>query len=371
MTNIQIPFVRPLLPTDEDMFSEIREVLISGQVTNYAARVRKFEREMQLFLDCDHVIAISNASSGLLLSLMATLTNPGRVILPAYTFVSTLNAVLGAGHEPVFCDINPHTFTMDPRHLSELVKTYDNVKAVIPVNVFGVPPNLRSISQSIKRREIKVLYDNAHGMGTTDQRGRRNSLTDIEIVSLHATKVFPVGEGGLAMTNNPQLAEKMRKLINHGLHPDLRRIEHGINAKMDEIRAIIGLRKLGTFAQEISDRRSSARFIRSAFSRFPELFSVQEIPEGVISNFQNLGILINDPRIQPGDLIEAFRKEGIQTRRYFDPLLTKLPSYQHIKLPVSEDIWNRLVSFPIHTNMDIACLTYIDQAIEKVVRSLR
>jgi dTDP-4-amino-4,6-dideoxygalactose transaminase len=369
----EIPGIRPYFEMDHAAMEAIARALESGQVSNNGPQVRAFEAALATFLEVPETATVTNGSDALMLALKAMRLDAGAVILPAYTYIATLNAVVQCGFEPIFCDVASDTFTMDSHHLTELIQTRRDARCVIPVNVYGVPPDLRAIRAKCDGAGLKLLYDNAHGFGV-ETNGRRYAVeADAQIFSFHATKTLPAVEGGLVIARESALIAEVKRLRNHGLGASARECGAGFNAKMDELRAIIGANSLRTFAEALARRRSYGFRMLKCFDKFPEIYRTQEIPDGVETNFQNLGVCcLPAQKIGLKAAMDLFKARGIGVRSYFDPPLYKIPGFDGAgALPVTEFIWQTLISFPIHSRMSEAALEQIEQSIEEVASILQ
>ena len=373
MPCLQIPGIRPYFEPDPTALAAIADALASGQVSNNGSHVKAFEASLAEYLDVPETASISTGSDALMITLKAMRLPPGRVILPAYTYIATLNAVVQCGFDPIFCDAESDGFTMDSEHLRELIRTHSNVVCVIPVNVFGIPPDLASIRAACDAANLKLLYDNAHGFGVETDGCRYGREADAQIFSFHATKTLPAVEGGLVIASDPTVMEAVKRLRNHGIGATLLETGPGFNAKMDELRAIVGASSLRTFPEALARRRIYGHRLTKRFEQFPDIYRIQKIPDNVATNFQNLGVCCL-PAEQRGlvNVLQLFKSRGIGVRPYFDPPLYKIPGFEASgALPVTETIWQTLVSFPIHSRMSEPALEQIEGAIGDVTSVLR
>jgi dTDP-4-amino-4,6-dideoxygalactose transaminase len=369
----QVAGIRPYFEVTPEVLQTIATVLESGQVTNNGPHVRGFEKGLAEYLNVPETVAVSNGTDALLLALMAMRFETGAIILPAYTYIATLNAIVQSGHKPVFCDVTSDGFTMDPDHLRSLIKTTPDLRCVIPVNVFGIPPDLRWIQSVCEAAGTKIVYDNAHGFGVERHGYRFAPEADVQSFSFHATKALPAVEGGLVIAKDPAITARVRRLRNHGLGASLAETGAGINAKMDELRAIIGTNSLRNFPESLARRASYGHRLLESFQLFPDIYRTQQIPKGVTTNFQNLGVCCR-PALQLGleVVLTLFRERGVGVRSYFDPPLYKIPGFDAGGLlPVTESIWRSLISFPIHSRMNEAVLNQIEEAVKDVAGILR
>jgi len=368
----EIPGIRPYFEVDEEGLQTIAGLLASGQITNNGRQVQAFEKSLANYLGVEETVAVSSGSDGLLLAFQALSLPRGRVILPAYTYIATLNAVVQAGLEPVFCEIEGGSFTLDVKHLAELLAQQTAVRCVLPVNVFGVPADLPAIRKLCDRAGAKLVYDNAHGFGTEVAGLRIPEEPDVQVFSFHATKTLPAVEGGLIVSDNPDLLALTRRLRCHGLAPVAAEARPGFNAKMDEIRAVIGRNSLQHFPETLARRRAYGHRLRKCFERFPGVYQAQVIPENVSTNFQNLGVCC--PRathLGLAAVLALFQSRGVGVRSYFDPPLYRFTGFAPgAALPVTERVWQTLISFPIHSRMTEAVLLRLEQAVAEVAEKL-
>lgn len=368
----EIPGIRPYFEVDEEGLQTIAGLLASGQITNNGRHVQEFEKSLANYLGVKETVAVSSGSDALLLALKALSLPCGQVILPAYTYIATLNAVVQAGLEPVFCEIEGDSFTLDVKHLAELLAQQTAVRCVLPVNVFGVPADLLAIRKLCDRAGAKLLYDNAHGFGTEVAGLRISQQPDVQVFSFHATKTLPAVEGGLIVSDNPEVIALTKRLRCHGLAPVAADARPGFNAKMDEIRAVIGRNSLRHFPETLARRRAYGHRLMECFDRFPGVYKVQVIPENVNTNFQNLGVCC--PRathLGLAAVLALFKSRGVGVRSYFDPPLYRFSGFApDAALPVTELVWQTLISFPIHSRMTEAVLLRIEQAVAEVAEEL-
>lgn len=367
----RIPAVRPILDPSPKMLNDFETSLRSGWVSNNGPHVRRFEHELAKYLGVEDVVAVSNCADALSLS-FRLLKVKGKVILPSYTFIATLNAVIENNLTPVFCDIDPQTFTLSCSEVERLLDNDPEIACIVPVNVFGVPAELEQLSLLAKKAKVQMLYDNAHGFGTIKDGKKVSEIPDIQVFSFHGTKTLPSVEGGLLISNRKELIDEAKIIRNHGIAPDLLKSKVGMNTKMDELRAIVGLHSLERFEKSNRLRRGYATRLRNyVMEKCDSLFSLQYIPDGVISNFQNLAIRCKNPDINLTDIIKAFDEQGIEAKSYFNPALHKL---EHIKekfnLPVTELVWSSLVCIPVHNFMTEPDLCAIEEALSTVTESL-
>lgn len=372
-----LPNIRPLFDCDSDLGGRIQRILVSGQVTNGGPRQQALERRLAEWLGVAESVVVSNGADALSLALAALPAAPGaKAILPSYTFIATLNAVRAAGLTPVFCDIDPETFTLCPQALERLLAKTSDVAWVIPVAVFGIPAELAKLCPLAEAVGARVLYDNCHGFGSEVDGARVLSGPLVQTISMHATKVLPGIEGGILLSDDADLLARFRQLRNHGIAADPLQSTVGMNTKLDEVRAEITLAQLAGIDGALARRRGYGERLRGFIDRagLGDVFRLQRIPEGVRSNFQNHGILCPLPDQRARDVVVAdFQARGIGARPYFHPALHRLPAFsdQPFDLPHTENVWTRWVCLPLHARMAAPDLERLEQSLLEIGQKLR
>ena len=223
----------------EDIGDDIEAVFRSGRISNFGPLVRAFERELSERLQVEHCLAVSNASIGLLL-LLETLPRGSEVIVPSFTFLPTLQALLWNGLRPVFADIDPNTFTLCPGSVRSVMD--EDVSAIVTVNVFGVPGDIEELTRIADHNGCQLYFDSAHGIGTRHDGQLIGGSGAAEVFSLSATKLLPCGEGGLVCTNLERIATQIVDRRNYGFRKgEANSGNLGVNARITEISAALGL----------------------------------------------------------------------------------------------------------------------------------
>ncbi|WP_437581456.1 DegT/DnrJ/EryC1/StrS family aminotransferase [Sorangium sp. So ce887] len=363
-----IPMVLPQVDEPDAIAAQLAEVLRSGRLSNGGPYAEGFERAIATFLGVEEAVVVSNGAVAISLAIEAAAVRRGKAILPAFTFIATLNAAVHAGFEPIFCDIDPETWTLDPEHLRGLLAKHD-VTLVLPVNVFGVPPDLAGIARQARAAGAAVIYDNAHGMGTETASREAEALLTATTYSLHATKILVAAEGGVVVSPDREVSAAMRRLRNHGLTQPLRASVPGMNAKIDELRAALALASLRRLPEALARRRAYLERLRAALSGHPQVYRTQRIPPGVILNGQNLGVRLVDVPID--DAVAAFARRGVEARRYFYPPLHELTcAPAGDALPNTDRLCAGQVCLPLHSHMSEETLERIEAAIHGVAEEL-
>jgi len=369
----RVPWVRPIFELDDGLFADMRAALSTGRVTNNGPFLIDFERRLASYLGVDDCVAVSSGSAALLLVTRALGIDGAKAVVPAFTFIATLNALVCSGVTPVFCDIEPDTWTLSPTSLRRLVAAEPDIRLVVPVNVFGVPPDMNAILPIVDSIGATLMVDNAHGLGTVQGGVHCVPGPIAQTYSLHATKVLPAIEGGAVVSADSRLLSEIRRLRNHGLAGDPRASTPGYNAKMSELHAAVALRSLQSLDESVRHRREYATRLRRVLTEdCATTFAVQRIPEGVQSNFQNLGVLARvGPRGDVTAIQAVLEAEGIETRRYFWPALHDLPEYRgRFSLPVTEEVDRSVLCLPLHSYMEQRTLARVERALRRTAARL-
>lgn len=377
-----IQCIQPQVSNIAWVTAELGAVVRGARLSNHGPHVTLLEQELEAWLGAP-VAMTSCGSMALELGLRAILMDSGRsgrrqAILPACTYVATLNAVQAVGLEPVFCDIDPDTWTLSTDHLRRLLSQHADVAVVIPVNVYGVPPDLTTIATLAHAAGAKVLYDNAHGLGTLMGGHAGPAHADVSAWSMHATKVLPAAEGGFVSTQVPEYLARVKRLRNHGIDGDLETTWAGHNAKMSELHAVLGRASLGSRSHILQSRRQNLeRLRRAVVAAGRGHLRNQRIPAGVVANGQNMTVLVVDAEGQPDAtgaslILQELAAAGVEARRYFWPPLHKLVRVAHLSatLPVTDAVMPALVCLPLHTAMSAETLETMEQALAHVVAGL-
>jgi dTDP-4-amino-4,6-dideoxygalactose transaminase len=337
--------------------SQAIQAAVEGGQWIHGPQVAKLEEEIAAWAGVKHAIACANGTDALLLLLLAW--NVGRgdaVFVPAFTFAGTAEAVVLAGATPVFVDVLPGTFNMDPASLETAIAKNDKEgllksKVVMPVDLFGQPADYRVLGQIAKRKGLKLLCDTAQGFGGLLDGVKAGAIGDAAATSFFPAKPLGCyGDGGACFTNDSALKDVLTSLRMHGQGSE--RYEHvriGMNSRLDTIQAAILLEKLKIFDEEIDLRNFIARRYDSAFAGSKVI--VPHVIEGAVSVWAQYTLQVSDrSQFQAG-----MKERGIPTAIHYPIPLSRQPAYLHypsVPTPVSEALSNRVISLPMHPYLD-------------------
>jgi len=322
--------------------------------------VAQFEKDISQWAGVKHAIACANGTDALLLILRAWGIGPGdAVFVPAFTFAASAEVVALAGASPVFVDVLPDTFNMDPASVETAIALVKKdgalkAKAVMPVDLFGQPADYRTLEPIARREGLKLLCDTAQGFGGLLDGKRAGAIGDAAATSFFPAKPLGCyGDGGACFTNDDDLNDKLRSLRMHGQGSD--RYEHvqiGMNSRLDTIQAAVLIEKLRIFDDEIEKRNAVARRYSDAFTGSNRI-KIPVVIEGAVSTWAQYTLQVADRgRFQAG-----LKEKGVPTAVYYPIPLSRQPAYAGYPsppVPVSEALSGHVVSLPMHPYLEPA-----------------
>ena len=368
-----IAFQRPSLPGLDAIESYYSASETARWYSNGGPCTTLLAERIGGMLACD-VVPVANGTLGLMVAL-AGLRETGAlrgpvILVPSFTFTATAAACSWVGLEPVFVDIEPEGWHMDPDALRDALEALGpDVGAVMPVAAFGTPPSPKVLSEwegICAEAGIRLIVDAAAGFGALARDGRIMSVMgDITVFSMHATKPFAAGEGGLVCCRDERLGEAIASLVNFGFDAErVVRSSVGLNAKLAELPAATALAALDTLPAALEGRRSSAALYRGALE--PHLAFQAECDR---STWQFVPALARS-RAERDAALRAAADAGIECRSYYDPL-HRFPAYQRVRvvgaLPCTEDVSARILSLPLAPDMPRDQVEYVCEVLGAVI----
>jgi len=349
----KINVTQSLLPDRKRFHAYVDQILDSGWLTNRGQCVRELEEKLQEYLGVRNVVLVNNATSGLQVAYKA-LGLKDEVISSPFTFIATASSAVWEGLDVVFADIDAQTLNINPKEIE--AKITPKTSAIVPVHVFGNPCDVLAIDELAKKHHLKVIYDAAHAFGVKFQGESILNHGDISVLSFHATKLFHTIEGGAMIINDDDLCETVRKMINFGITGPESIECLGINAKMNEFQAAMGLCLLDKMDDVIERRGQLSRLYDE---RLGGLVQRQTWSNQAVRNFGYYPVLFTSEAITK-HVQEALNAQDIFPRRYFYPSLDSLPFIsQGAQCPVSADVATRILCLPLYAD-------FTDKECEKV-----
>jgi dTDP-4-amino-4,6-dideoxygalactose transaminase len=336
-----INITKAYLPNIDKYKSYIDEIYKNGQLTNNGPLVQKLERKLEKYLGVNNVILAANGTLSLDVA-YRVLNLTGDVITTPFSFVATTSSIVSKGLNPLFTDISPHTFNIDPNLIENSITS--KTSAIIPVHVYGNTCEVEDIKEIAKKHNLKVVYDAAHAFDVKYKNQSILNYGDIATLSFHATKLFHTIEGGALVIKDDKLANQARRFINFGISNTESIESIGLNAKMNEFEAAMGLCVLDDIKFILEKRKTIYNNYVQALSGLVQL---QQKNNNSSNNYAYFPIVTNREdqllRIQ-----KKLNNMNIFPRRYFRPSLNKLNYVQQGQhCPISEDISNRTLCLPL------------------------
>ncbi len=372
----EIRVTSPLLPELDELQEFLQEIWRTKWVTNNGHFHSLLEKELTQYLRIPAISLFTNGTLPILTALKA-LEIKGEVITTPYSFVATAHSIKLSGCKPVFVDIDPMTCNLDAYKIEEAITP--KTTAILPVHCYGNPCNVTKIKEIADKHKLKVIYDAAHAFGVEiPTEGKIESILrwgDMSIVSFHATKVFTTLEGGALIVPDEATKKTVDLMRNFGIADETTILTAGINSKMDEVRAAIGLASLRHIDGAIAARKRISERYREQLRDVEGIRVLPEIP-GIKYNYGYFPVFI-DKKIfgSSRDSVYFQMKEaGFLCRRYFFPLLSDIPVYKELEssapenLPIARRLSESVLCLPIHHEMSE---DDVDRIISRLLRLRR
>ncbi|WP_448885304.1 dTDP-4-amino-4,6-dideoxy-D-glucose aminotransferase VioA [Citrobacter telavivensis] len=363
-----IPVTQPFLPELSEFTAYLEKIWENKWLTNNGPFHQELESELCKYLGVEYISLFNNATIALITALQALRIN-GEVITTPYSFVATSHSILWNGLKPVFVDIDPNTFNIDPKKIEAAITP--NTTAIMPVHCYSNPCDVESIQTIADNYGLRVIYDAAHAFGVNYKGQSILKYGDLSVLSFHATKVFNTFEGGAIICQDAKTKQRIDRLKNFGIADELTVTAPGINGKMSEINAAFGLVQLKYIDQAIKLRKTIDARYREAFSDVNGI-SVYLHDKNANSNFSYFPILIEpEYPLTRDELYEELKENNILSRRYFYPLISNMSMYREIvtasknNLPAANMIADKVLCLPIFNELTASDVNTIIQIVKK------
>ncbi|MCW3985098.1 MAG: DegT/DnrJ/EryC1/StrS family aminotransferase [Candidatus Bathyarchaeota archaeon] len=365
-----IPINKPLLGEEE--VEAVVIVLRSGILTSRTKSgsiVGLFEDAFAKFVKAKHAFAVNSGTSALHLSLLAAEVGPGNeVIVPSFTFVSTAETVVLVGAKPVFVDINLETYNIDPEKTGKAITK--NTKAIIPVDLFGLPAETKPIKEIAQEHGLAVIEDAAQAHGAQYAGKPAGSFADLACWSFYASKNMTTGEGGMITTNSDEYAEKLPYMRSHGEKEEYVSSMIGHNFRMPEMEAAIGRVQLEKLPNFLKQRRRNAERIASKLEGIKEL-QLPTVPKGYKHSWYLFTVrLKNADEKKRDETIVELKKLSIGATAYYRVPIHLMPFYSKFSkhgLPNTEKAARQVFSLPVHPAVTTEQIDYIASSLQKLL----
>jgi perosamine synthetase len=361
-----IPIAKPIISIET--LQEIRQIIESGYLRQ-GPRVKEFEELFKEAVGANHAYATNNGTSALHLAYLSTLKSKDEVIVPSFTFLATASMVHYAFATPIFADIDPETFTIDPEDVNE--KLTSKTKAVVPVHLFGNSADIHALQNICEDHDLYLIHDSAQAHGTKYDGKDVGSIDDLNCYSFYPSKTLTTGEGGMVTTNYSELDHKGRLLRAHGDDARYHHVMLGLNYRLTEIQAAIGIDQIRQFKDFLERRKEIGKVLRGKISKIEGLSPQKITPETEPSySYFSLTLETDRYRCTRDEFMKALIAENIDCAIHYPIPLTEQPIVKEIwdpePCPVSEKTSKKIISLPIHPDLKPEDLENIVRAVEKV-----
>lgn len=355
-----IPVTKPFLPPRDTYDKYIDGVWSRNWITNHGPLANELELRLKEYLDVPHLLFLCNGTIALQVAIKA-LELKGEVITTPFSYVATTSSLVWEGCRPVFVDIHPETFTLDPEKIEAAITPATS--AILATHVFGNPCDIDAITAIADKHNLKVIYDAAHCFGTLYKGRSVFGYGHISTASFHATKLFHTGEGGAVFTQDPALLKKMAYLRNFGHESPVDFAMVGINGKSSELHAAMGLSVLPHVTAILERNRELSKHYSDKLQNLD--VQRQEIRQGTTYNHAYYPVVFHSEE-QLLQSIEELNKYGIFPRRYFYPSLDTLNYIREQCCPVSRQVAQRVLCLPLYYTLSFEEIDMIARLLLRV-----
>ncbi|WP_319778788.1 DegT/DnrJ/EryC1/StrS family aminotransferase [Maridesulfovibrio sp.] len=358
----KITITKPDLPELDQFVEQLKIIWDNKWLTNNGPFHDKLESALAEYLGVPYVSLFCNGTIALQTALKA-LKISGEVITTPFTFPATVHSIFWNQCEPVFCDISPESFSLDPDRIEPLITS--KTTAIIPCHVYGKPSDTKSIQALADKFGLKVIYDAAHAFGIFPKQSGKDVWGDISMLSFHATKVFNTIEGGALIMHDKAQKERVDYLKNFGIAGEELIVGEGINGKMNEICAAFGLLQLLHVDEQIQKRQLLDARYRHNLEGIKGI-DIPQIGNWYKPNFSYFPIFITDDfPVSVEKVQKRLAQFNIYGRRYFYPLVSQAPCYRTLPsanpalLPVATELSSRVFCLPLYSGLSTTDIDYI------------
>ncbi|MCX7113473.1 MAG: DegT/DnrJ/EryC1/StrS family aminotransferase [Proteobacteria bacterium] len=358
---------QPYLPPLEEFIPYLEKIWENKTLTNCGPFHQQLEKSLCEYLGLEHIALFTNGTIALITALQA-LRITGEVITTPYSFVATSHSLLWNGIKPVFVDIDRDTLNLDPAKIEAAITP--QTTAIMPVHCYGHPCDVEAIQNIADNYNLKVIYDAAHAFGVQDAQGSILRHGDLSVLSFHATKVFNTFEGGAIVCPDAKTKVRIDQLKNFGHVGETSVVAPGINGKMSEFNAALGLLQLKYIDYAIARRKTIDAAYRDRLKGVKGIRCSNDAGEK-IANYAYFPILVEaDYPISRDELNQKLKHNGIHPRRYFYPLISDFPMYRGLpsahreNLPTATVLARQVLCLPIYPDLDMSIVDEITRFIK-------
>jgi dTDP-4-amino-4,6-dideoxygalactose transaminase len=365
---------RPFLPPLEEFKQGLEEIWDARWLTNNGPILQRFTQELCNFFETDNLCLFNNGTLALQIALQG-MEISGEVITTPFTFVATTHALFWNKIRPVFVDIEPDYYTLDPEKIEAAITPWTT--AILAVHVYGHPCKLNALADIARRHNLKLIYDAAHAFGVNVGGKSIAHFGDLSMFSFHATKLFHSIEGGMVVFKETGLKGTFDYLKNFGFKNELEVVLPGTNAKMNEVQALMGSQVLKYLEDLINKRAKITDLYRQRLKEIPGIHLVPSLSHEIKYNYGYMPIEVDEQKfgMTRDALYENLKKYNVYTRRYFYPLICDYACYSsvHVKDPliVARRVAESILTLPIYDSLELsdveAICTFIDSIHKELI----
>jgi len=362
-----IPVTKPYLPSREKLNAYIDGIYERRWLANNGPLLQQLTQRLQEYLGVENLLLVSNGTLALQVAYKALgISDTGcceiaEAVTTPFTFVATASSLQWEGITPVFADIDASSWCLNPANIEAAIT--GRTRAIVPVHVFGNACEVAAIDEIAQKHQLKVIYDASHAFGVNYKDGSLLNWGDAATLSFHATKLFHTIEGGAIVFKHKADLERAQQVINFGLAGPENISGPGINAKMNEFQAAMGLCVLDEMAKNLAARKA---IVEQYQQQLPAEIELQVLNVASSANYAYMPVVLKS-EAQVIKLLESLKQQGIVARRYFYPSLNCSQYADKRVMPVSEDIAKRIVCLPLYVGLSEADIVQISNIIRKVV----
>lgn len=363
MPKRKITVTSPQLPPLNEFIPYLENIWKNKWITNDGEYHKKLEEELCEYLGVEYISLTANGTLALIIALQA-LRISGEVITTPYSFVASTHSVWWNNTQPVFVDIEPDSFNIDPNKIEAAITP--KTSAILPVHVYGRPCNVEAIKNIADTYNLKVIYDAAHAFGVKVNNRSIMSFGDLSILSFHATKVYNTIEGGAIVCKSAEMKRHIDDLKDFGFRDEVTVVAPGINAKMNEVQAAYGLINLKYVGEGIKKRKGLAKLYNKKLKYISGLVLKDYKQDEADYNYGYYPVCIkSDALISRDELYQRLKENGILARKYFYPLISNLPTYRGLSsssknnLPYANIASSSILCLPLFADMQSEDVEYI------------
>lgn len=359
----EINVTSPLLPPLEEFVPYLQKIWDNKWLTNNGEMHQELEQRLAEYLGVEYISLFSNGTLALISSLQA-LNITGEVITTPYSFVATTHSIFWNKCTPVFVDIEPKYYNIDPTKIEAAIT--EKTTAIMPVHVYGNPADTDAIQKIADKYGLKVIYDAAHAFGVKKNGSSILNEGDLSVLSFHATKIYSTIEGGAVICHSQEMKHHIDNLKNFGFRGETIVEEPGINAKLNEVQAAYGLLSLTYIDEAIAKRKQIVEHYRALLKNTS---GISFLPErnGVEHNYAYFPIFVDEAKygMSRDTLYEKLKSNNILGRRYFYPLISTFEPYKELpsaqNLPIAQKAAEQVICLPLYPDLE---MDIVDRIIE-------